>query len=206
MLFFGFVLLGAIAIWTMKSVGFNQYAVTAVPISLMIVYAIIALTTKRNRLREDRVGDNVYYLGFLFTLVSLAYALHVYSPDGSGATEIITNFGIAVFTTILGLAGRVLFSQMREDPEEYEREARLSLAEASSELRAQLFGIAGDLYLSIPSGRCFRSRKRRNKRRCRYRKNVDVQHRSISFAGIANEVIEKDTVGFRSVFRTIPLS
>ena len=51
----------------------------------MASYALLALVTKRYRLREDKVGDNIYYLGFLFTLVSLAYALHVYDPNGAGA-------------------------------------------------------------------------------------------------------------------------
>jgi hypothetical protein len=111
----------------------------------MILYAAIAIITKRFRLREDRVGDNIYYLGFLFTLTSLAYALYLYDPDGSGATEIITNFGIAIFTTIFGLAGRVLFNQMRQDPIEYEREARYSLAEASMAMRSQLADIATEL-------------------------------------------------------------
>ena len=144
-LFFGFFLLGCVSILTLKYLGFSQWLVTGVPISLMCLYAAIAWRTKRYRVREDRVGDNIYYLGFLFTLVSLAYALHIYNPDGSGATEIITNFGIAVSTTIFGLAGRVLFNQMREDPVEYEREARMSLAEASRALTAELFGISGDL-------------------------------------------------------------
>lgn len=144
-LFFGFAVAGAVAIWTMKWLGFSQTLVTAVPVLLMFLYAGLAVATKRYRLREDRIGDNVYYLGFLFTLVSLAYALHVYDPSGGGATAIITNFGIAIFTTILGLAGRVFFAQMREDPIEYEQEARLTLAEASNELRAQLFGIATDV-------------------------------------------------------------
>jgi hypothetical protein len=144
-LFFGFFLVGAAAIWSLKAYGFSQYLVTSIPVALMLVYSGIALMTKRYRIREDRVGDNVYYLGFLFTLVSLGYALHVYSPDGAGASEIITNFGIALATTIVGLALRVFFNQMREDPVEYEREARLSLAEASSALRAQLFNISTDV-------------------------------------------------------------
>src|SRR2546422_3241136 len=37
---------------------------------------------------------------------------------------------------------RSLFNQMREDPVEYEREARYSLAEASSALRSQLADIS----------------------------------------------------------------
>jgi hypothetical protein len=144
-MFFGSFVVGAGAILGMKYLGFNQFAVTAVPVALMVIYALVAIKTKRFRLREDRVGDNIYYLGFLFTLTSLACALYVYNPDGDGVTAIITNFGIAISTTIVGLAGRVLFNQMREDPVEYEREARYSLAEASRALRSQLFDISTDL-------------------------------------------------------------
>ena len=144
-LFFGLFLIGAAAIWVMKTGGFDQIEVTAVPVGLMVFYAIIVFITKRYRLREDRVGDNIYYLGFLYTLVSLSYALYAYDPTGAGAADIITNFGIAISTTILGLAGRVLFNQMREDPVEYEREARFSLAEASRELRSELGDISTEL-------------------------------------------------------------
>lgn len=144
-LFFGLFLLGAIGILTLKGWGYSQPTVTIFPLSLMILYAGIALATKRYRIREDRVGDNMYYLGFLFTLVSLGYALYVYDPYGSGVETIITNFGIAISTTILGLAGRVFFNQMREDPVEYEKEARYALAEASGALRSQLGEISIDV-------------------------------------------------------------
>lgn len=147
-LFFGLFLVGAIAIISLKYFGFNQIIVTAFPICLMFLYAGIALVTRQYRLREDRVGDNLYYLGFLYTLTSLAYALATYATynsDGSGAKVIIGNFGIAISSTIVGLAGRVLFNQMREDPVEYEREARYSLAEASRALSSQLGDISVDM-------------------------------------------------------------
>ncbi len=147
LLFFGCFILGAISIWNLKRAGFDQFYVTVVPILLMCVYIGAALVTKRYRLREDRVGDNAYYLGFLFTLVSLAYALHVYDPSGAGATEIITGFGIAIFSTIFGLFFRVLLNQMRQDPVEFEREARFSLGEATREMSAQLGDISAELAL-----------------------------------------------------------
>jgi len=141
-LFFILFLIGSVSICTLKILGFDQFTVTAVPTGLMAVYALFALVTKRYRIREDKIGDNIYYLGFLFTLVSLAYALYIFRSDGGGAESIITSFGIAIWTTIVGLAGRVFFSQMREDPVEYEREARISLAEASREMKSQLNDIA----------------------------------------------------------------
>jgi len=144
-LFFGLFMIGTIGILTLKMLDFGQITVTILPLCLMVIYTSIALVTKRYRLREDRVGDNIYYLGFLYTLVSLAYALFAYKAGGSAVEDIITNFGIAIFTTILGLAGRVLFNQMREDPVEYEREARYSLAEATSALRSQLAEISTEV-------------------------------------------------------------
>lgn len=144
-LFFGLFVIGGIGIVGLKLLGINRILVTAFPVSLMLFYAVTALISKQYRIREDRVGDNVYYLGFLFTLVSLAHALAIYDAQDSGVEVIITNFGIAIFTTIFGLAGRVFFNQMREDPIEYEREARYALAEASSALRSQLGDISTDV-------------------------------------------------------------
>ncbi len=144
-LFFGCFGLGAVAIWILKALGIGQYVVTAVPVCLMIAYAAIAIITKRYRIRADKIGDNIYYLGFLFTLVSLAYALWSFTAAASATETIITNFGIAIITTIFGLAGRVFFNQMREDPVEYEREARYSLAEATRNLKSQIDDISVEL-------------------------------------------------------------
>ena len=143
-LFFALFVIGAASIWILKSWGVSQFWVEALPMSLMALYALIALYTKHYRIREDRVGDNIYYLGFLYTLTSLANALYAFDAEGSGATAIITNFGIAIWTTIFGLAGRVFFNQMRVDPVEYEREARISLAQTSNELRANLGDISNE--------------------------------------------------------------
>lgn len=144
-LFFGLFAVGGLAIWFMKSAGLHQYVVTAVPVAIMVGYAVIALTTERYRIREDKIGDNIYYLGFLYTLVSLAYALYAFNERAAGAADIITNFGIAIFTTIIGLAGRVFFNQMREDVTEYERQARISLADAANDMKAQLGGISHEM-------------------------------------------------------------
>lgn len=145
-LFFGSFAVGAALILTLKVLGIPQVIVTATPLAVMGAYVAITWSTEHFRAREDKVGDNCYYLGFLFTLVSLAYALWAFSADGTdGAGVIITNFGIAISTTIFGLALRVFFNQMREDPLEYEYEARRSLAEATRELRAELASVCTEV-------------------------------------------------------------
>ena len=62
-------------------------------------------------------GDNLYYMGFLFTLTSLAVSLYQFSTVGS-AEQIVQNFGIAIASTIAGITLRIMFNQMRRDPVE----------------------------------------------------------------------------------------
>jgi hypothetical protein len=57
-----------------------------------------------------------------------------------GAEGIVTNFGIAIASTILGVALRVVFNQMRQDPVEVERTARLELADAARRVKQELDG------------------------------------------------------------------
>ncbi|MGO8912092.1 MAG: hypothetical protein ACLQDM_22575, partial [Bradyrhizobium sp.] len=89
------------------------------------------------RLRDDQSGDNLYYMGFLFTLTSLAVSLYQFSSAGS-AEQIVQNFGIAIGSTIAGITLRIFFNQMRRDPVEVEHAARLELADASRKVRREL--------------------------------------------------------------------
>lgn len=114
-----------------------QLLVTAVPVLAMLVYALLVWLSGRYRLREDQAGDSLYYLGFLFTLISLAASLYEFNTEG-GTEQLIANFGIAIATTIVGIALRVMFNQMRRDPVEIERESRMEMAQAAVRLRSEL--------------------------------------------------------------------
>jgi hypothetical protein len=144
-IFFILALTGAFAILFLKSIGIPQMVVTAVPIALIIGYAMIVQFPGRFRLREDKIGDNCYYLGFIYTLVSLGYALYVYDPSGAGVETIINNFGIAIATTIVGLVFRVFFNQMRMDIDEFEGNARRDLTQAALTLRTELNTISSQM-------------------------------------------------------------
>ncbi len=137
-LFFIVFVIGSGGIITLRERGYEQWIITSFAVVLMLVYALYVAGTRRYLLREDQAGDNLYYLGFLYTLVSLAYSLVFFAGAEESTQKIIGNFGLALTTTIVGLALRVLFSQMREDPVEIEREARLELGEAVSRLKAEL--------------------------------------------------------------------
>jgi methyl-accepting chemotaxis protein len=116
----------------------SQLGVTAVPVAILLAYAYALFRWRRLTLRDDQSGDNLYYLGFLYTLTSVAVSLYQFSLGEHAQEQIITNFGIAIATTIVGLALRVMFNQMRQDPAEVERVARIELAEASRRLRREI--------------------------------------------------------------------
>jgi ElaB/YqjD/DUF883 family membrane-anchored ribosome-binding protein len=136
LLFFAVVIVGSGYIIFSKLNDFGALAVTSVPVLIMIGYAVL-LGARLFRLRDDQAGDNLYYMGFLFTLTSLAVSLYQFSAAGS-AEQIVQNFGIAIASTIAGITLRILFNQMRRDPVEVEATARMELAEASRRVKREL--------------------------------------------------------------------
>jgi hypothetical protein len=140
-LFLVFVSIGAAYIVWAKLAGAPGILVTVIPLGLMLVYALTLGFARYFRLRDDQAGDNLYYLGFLYTLTSLGVSLWQFSVS-QGAEGIVTNFGIAIASTILGVALRVVFNQMRQDPIEVERTARLELADAARRVKQELDGTA----------------------------------------------------------------
>ena len=70
--------------------------------------------------------------------------LYQFSASG-GKSDIVTNFGIALSTTIFGVTLRVMFNQMRVDPAEVERTARMELADTARRLRCELDDTVVDL-------------------------------------------------------------
>lgn len=137
LLFFAVVLAGSGYIVFSKAHDFAPVFVTGVPVLIMIGYALLLGFARLFRLRDDQSGDNLYYMGFLFTLTSLGASLYQFSPEG-GSEQIVRNFGIAIASTIAGVALRIFFNQMRRDPIEVEATARLELAEASRKVKVEL--------------------------------------------------------------------
>ena len=135
--FFVFSVAGAVYILVAKFMGLGAVWVTSIPVLLMAIYALAIILVRRLRLRDDQTGDNFYYMGFIFTLTSLAISLVQYGT-GVEVNEIIQNFGVAVATTIAGIIFRILFNLTRRDPVEVEHIARIELSDASRKVRREL--------------------------------------------------------------------
>jgi hypothetical protein len=135
--FLVFVAAGCAYIVLAKLAGIGPVYVTFVPVGTMLAYALLIYSARGLRLRDDQSGDNLYYMGFLFTLTSLGVSLYQFTATRA-AEEIVQNFGIAIGSTIAGIGLRVIFNQMRRDPVEVERMMRLELAEAARRVRREL--------------------------------------------------------------------
>lgn len=152
-------LVGVLAYFILRTAQIHQVWISVTLVGIMVIYAAMAGGLPRLRLRRDQGADNTYYLGLLFTLISMAFALHDFgiaqqnappSLDGnSGAAEIIANFGIALATTIAGIFLRIMLNQMRVDPAEIEAASRLELAHAAGQVRETLNVVSKDMGLLL---------------------------------------------------------
>lgn len=98
------------------------------PIAVLIGYAYVGLAHTSSTDGHSQFADSIYYLGFIFTLITLAVALVYLATqenwDDVPLEQLIGRFGLALATTILGLAIRVATVNlsptevgMREDAE-----------------------------------------------------------------------------------------
>lgn len=143
--FMVFAGVGFAGIVASKSLGIETTWVAIGAVLLMALYALVIGRAGTGRLRADQAGDNCYYLGLIYTLASLSYAIFTFDPDGT-ATTVVQGFGIALATTIVGLILRVFFNQGRPDLENTEEEIRLEMTDAVARLKGELNTAVRDMH------------------------------------------------------------
>ena len=136
-LFLGITFVGCIYVWFSKIYVGNVWIAISVPIMIMFGYLGISIIVGRLRVHDEQIGDNLYYMGFLFTLTSLGVSLYRFSADGE-MDVVVQNFGVAITSTIVGIALRIAYNQARRDPGDVERAARHELVGMSRRVRAEM--------------------------------------------------------------------
>lgn len=127
----------------LKLLAFHPFMAASFSASVLILYATLAYSATALRLEPEVIGDNAYYLGFLFTLTSLAVTLYFVVEAGAERRaelipEVISGFGVALVSTIVGVFIRVLMMQFRLDLVAREHETRLELDDVARRLRVEL--------------------------------------------------------------------
>ena len=110
--FFVALLGGGAGVWWIKSAFSNAWI--GATVAAGVVLALIAYYMLNDEDAPEEEGDNVYYLGLLFTLISLMFTLvELFGSDTDAVRNVekirvlLENFGIALTSTIVGIAGRV---------------------------------------------------------------------------------------------------
>ena len=137
-LFIAAVSVGGFAIIILRGIfGLSPILTAFFPICILLSYFYVLRFSPTYRQREDKAGDNLYFLGFIFTVLSLGVALYRYQTDPS-VDQIIGDLGVGLISTVFGLVLRVILTHQRKDPDEIEEITRLELSEAADKATSQL--------------------------------------------------------------------
>src|SRR6266404_1385649 len=128
-LFLSFAILGFVIIATAKFFGIPGLLMAVASLWLLGAYAFLAFQLDGFKANPEGLGDNCYYMGFLFTLGSLSAALvalerETASGRGDLLEALIGSFGVALFSTIGGITLRVFFMHMRREIVDLEQKLR----------------------------------------------------------------------------------
>ena len=160
--FFTAFFVGMIGIFSLRLIGGSSNGVSgwdwaAIIFAILVLFSYgmyIYLSKNRSGISVDRASDNIYYLGLLFTLASLAFSLYSLSKGMSlsqtGKNSVLVlsllpDFGLALYSTIGGIFGRIVLQQMRNDPMDVETEAREELGLAIRQLRETIGQVVTNL-------------------------------------------------------------
>lgn len=130
----------------LKMIGAHPFITAGFSAIILIAYAVVAWAAGRIKIEPEAIGDNCYYLGFLFTLASLAFTLYqMADPTSNGGKpvdipDVISGFGVALSSTIVGVFLRVFMMQMRPDFVAKDRAVRADLNHSYGEFRKNLSG------------------------------------------------------------------
>ncbi len=88
------------------------------PLSIMIAYWIVGDVVRKKwdaTLSLTKFADSIYYLGFLFTVVSIIICLLDINSIGDSLNNMAIRFGAAMVSTAIGMAARVIKTGFKVD-------------------------------------------------------------------------------------------
>ncbi len=145
---FGLKFLSALLAWQLHS---PWTLGLAVPLSVMLAYIGVGLARTHQDVSEEKFADSCYYLGFLFTITSIVFALMDLPDIGTRLPDIAVRFGAALLSTLLGLAVRVYLVSFRPEAADAAANAETAVLHAAERLKEQL-ALSADRLASFSAG------------------------------------------------------
>lgn len=146
--FFLFAVLGFGLIWFFKSFSgtFGVSLVTAASAAAIVAYGFY-IKKCCPRFPDDQIGDNCYYLGFIYTVGSLTAALISLgaATDDFDIQNLVFDFGVGLASTVVGIACRVwYFHNSLKTVGEDEQKELVRFVDTAKMLRLKFEQIASD--------------------------------------------------------------
>ena len=120
----------------------SVWVATALLSLVISIYALVIWRWRSPTLgRNERAADNLYFLGFIFTVCALGISLYRYydaAPASLPVERIMGDLGIGITTTVVGLVLRVLVLH-RDDPPDTEERVREQIADFAQSTMSRLY-------------------------------------------------------------------
>jgi hypothetical protein len=105
-----------------------------IPLTMMLGYIALGVKRADKSLSDEKFADSCYYLGFLFTIVSIIASLLDLPNIGTQMSVIAVRFGAAMASTFVGLSVRVFLVSFREDFDDAIKSAEDKVIESTHRL------------------------------------------------------------------------
>jgi hypothetical protein len=110
------------------------------PMTVMVLYMYIGYHKRADDVSEEKFADSCYYIGFIFTIVSIILCLFDVPKmtAGKGMFEIAVRFGSAMVSTVLGMIVRVYLVSFKKDASDAIKDIEATLIESTRAFTLQL--------------------------------------------------------------------
>ncbi|BAL23708.1 methyl-accepting chemotaxis protein [Azoarcus sp. KH32C] len=110
----------------------------ALPLTVMALYIGLGARRSDKDVSDEKFADSCYYIGFIFTITSIIFSLFDLPQIGAKMSEIAVRFGVAMVSTVVGLAVRVYLVSFKQDLNDAVAAAEEGVIDATNRLREQL--------------------------------------------------------------------
>lgn len=95
--------------------------ITSIIIMLIYFFLTLYINTTNRQISMEQLANSNYYLGFMFTLMSILVSLIGIVSNTYDIDNIVNNFGIALITTIVGLLARIYLASFYQQKKQIKR-------------------------------------------------------------------------------------
>ncbi len=127
--FIGWLIGGDLANWIL---GF------VLPLFFMGSYITLGMRRDKRDLTDEKFADSCYYLGFIFTIVSIIFCLLDIPNIDKELDTIAVRFGAAMFSTVVGIIVRVYLINFKKEFADAVQQSEDAIVDAAQKFIAQI--------------------------------------------------------------------